>query len=206
MLTTTELRWFYRGTLPPAIADWFAADTLGEYLQTPEERSDVYLYVPECEYLGIKLRQKRLEIKLRKAELGGWQFGDNLHGKAEKWVKWSCEDSTGETLLPPDVLKKAPWVSVKKVRQQRKYQISQNGSIQPVPLNESITEGCNVEITQLTIKENDWWSLAFEAYGEDANLIDNLKTVLNWMLKNYTNSPLQIDNSFAYPKWLSLAV
>lgn len=205
MLTTTEIRWFYSGTLPAEIQDWFNTDVLGEHHHPPEEREDVYLHIPECEYLGIKLRQKRLEIKLRKAELDALRFGDNLEGKAEKWVKWSCEDPTAESLIPVDLVKKAPWLTVKKVRCQRKYQVSYNTSLISVPVDRAIDRGCNVEITQLNIHDNAWWSLAFEAYGEDTNLIDNLKAVASWILKSYPIFKLQTQDSYAYPKWLAIS-
>ncbi len=57
---------------------------LGNYLAPVEERVDIYLYLPKCEYMGIKLRQGRLEVKWRKAELGIMHFGDTVEGKAEK--------------------------------------------------------------------------------------------------------------------------
>ncbi|MFB2970121.1 hypothetical protein ACE1CD_14190 [Aerosakkonema sp. BLCC-F183] len=203
MLITSELRWFNRGKIPPEINDWFNADVFGEHYQLPEEREDIYLYIPECEYLGIKLRQQRLEIKLRKAELDTLSLGDHIEGKVEKWVKWSCEDATAESLIPADALKASPWVSVKKVRSQRKYQVSAEASVTSVPVDKAINEGCNVEITQLDIKDNLWWSLALEAFGEDANLMYNLKTVAVWLFQTYPNFKLQLQNSYAYPKWLA---
>ena len=205
MLNTTELRWFYPGILPREIQAWFSGDTLGEYLAQSEEREDVYLYLPDCEYLGIKWRQKRLEIKLRKAELGILRFGDNIAGKAEKWVKWACEDPSTASLLPADVVKQAPWLKIKKVRSQRKYQIGGDRLLTPVPIDTSIIQGCNVEITQLWIKDNPWWTLAFEALGEDTNLEDNLKIIANFVLQNYPNLKLLVDNSYGYPLWLKYA-
>ncbi|MGL4619835.1 MAG: hypothetical protein ACRCZS_12370, partial [Chroococcidiopsis sp.] len=69
MLNSLELRWFISGELPLEVSSWFEQDKLGGQLQAPETREDVYLYVPECEYMGLKLRQGRLEIKWRQAEL-----------------------------------------------------------------------------------------------------------------------------------------
>ncbi len=204
MLTTTELRWFKLGTLPKEILQWFQQDHLGD-LAPPEEREDVYLYTPRCEYMGIKLRQGRLEIKWRKAELGNLRFGDQVEGKVEKWGKWLCEDPTQQSFQPQDVVGKS-WVRVKKVRSQRKYQVISGGSIVAVSVNQSIEQGCNVEITQLSVNGNDWWSLAFEAFGEDDYLSDNLKAVASDMFKNYQGFQLQPQDSFAYPRWLSLVI
>lgn len=203
MLTTAELRWFARGTLPEDIAHWFQQDCLGEQQSSPEEREDVYLYLPCCDYLNIKLRQERLEIKWRKAELGVLCFGDRVEGKAEKWVKWTCEDPTNEMFNPAAVVEKGLWVSVKKVRSQRQYQVLPRESIKAVPVNESIDQGCTVELTQLGINGNAWWSFAFEAFGEDEKLMDTLQAVASWVFKTYRGSKLQAQDSYSYPSWLS---
>lgn len=204
MLTTTELRWFKLGTLPKEIFQWFQQDQLGD-LAPPEEREDVYLYTPGCEYMGIKLRQGRLEIKWRKAELGSLRFGEKVEGKVEKWGNWLCEDPTQQSFQPQDVVGKL-WISVKKKRSQRKYQVISGESIVAGSVNQSIDQGCNVELTQLSINSNDWWSLAFEAFGEDDYLSDNLKAVTSDVFKNYQGLELQPQDSFAYPSWLSLVV
>ena len=205
MLVSAELRWFERGRVPDAITQWFQQDELGDYLAPAEERVDVYLYLPGCEYMGIKLRQGRLEIKWRKAELGIVRFGDTLEGKAEKWGKWLCEDPTQESFQPQDVGGKL-WVSVKKGRSQRRYQILPDKSINAVPLTESIDQGCSVELTQLSINGNDWWSLGFEAFGEDDCLMDNLQAVASEVFKTCGSLKLQSQDSYAYPRWLSFVV
>lgn len=205
MQLTAELRWFYRGTLPEEILQWFQQNQLGEHLAPPEEREDLYLYSPRCEYMGIKLRQGRLEIKWRKTELGFVAFGDRVEGKAEKWGKWLCENPTAESFQPADVVGKS-WVSVKKVRSQRQYQVFPGESITAVPVTESINQGCTVELTQLGINSNAWWSLAFEAFGEDDCLIDHLHAVASCVFKSYREPKLQARDSYAYPSWLSVVI
>ncbi|NEQ23301.1 MAG: hypothetical protein F6K28_29940, partial [Microcoleus sp. SIO2G3] len=102
MLTTLELRWFSQGTPPTEVEHWYSADSPGELLGSPEEREDLYLYTPECDYLNIKLRQGSLDVKWRKAQLGSREFGEdsgtNWHGNVEKWLKWVCEDSEQESI------------------------------------------------------------------------------------------------------------
>lgn len=188
MLTSLEIRWFYAGKLPAAISDWFEQDELGGKLQLPEEREDVYLYSPGCEYLGIKLRQGRLEIKWRNAELDIVRLEERVEGKLEKWGKWMCEDPSQESFKPEDVLGKSSWVSVKKVRSQRLY------------------DSCAMEIAQLNVKGNDWWSLAFETFGTEASKLEQLKTIAIQAFESYNNSHLQAQDSYAYPSWLSLVI
>lgn len=94
MLTTYELRWFSPGMIPESIETWFKQNCLIDSMQLPEKREDVYLYSPKSDFLGIKIRQGRLEVKWRKAELGAVRFGDFVEGKVEKWGKWLCSDAT----------------------------------------------------------------------------------------------------------------
>ena len=195
MLTSFEIRWFYVGKLPVAISDWFEHDELGGKLQAPEEREDVYLYSPGCEYLGIKLRQGRLEIKWRNAELDIVRLGEGVKGKLEKWDKWMCEDPSQESFKPEAVLGKSSWVSVKKVRILRKASLTQ-----------SLYEGCAMEITQLNVKGNDWWSLAFETLGAEASKLEQLKTIATQAFETYNGSQLQVQDSYAYPSWLCLVI
>lgn len=185
MLITIELRWFYPGTIPTQIEHWFNQESLGGQIESPETREDWYLYLPTCDYLGIKLRQGKLEIKWRQAEFKVLRFGDFVEGKAEKWAKWTCEDPTSKCFIPAEVAGKESWLSVKKKRSQRVY------------------ADCAVELTQLDINGKDWWSLAFEATGEDDKLMDNLQTVASQVFQSYPGSKLQGKDSFAYPSWLS---
>lgn len=204
MFTTLELRWFYRGTLPAEIKDWFAEDGLGQHLGGLEEREDTYLYIPECEDLGVKLRQGKLEIKWRKTDLGVLCLRDNLAGKTEKWMKWTCEEAAAESLNPDRFMQRKPWIVVKKVRSQRHYQVSTDTTAAPLSVPKVVDQGCSVEITQLTVQGSDWWSLGFEASGDDHRLKTNLLSVVTYIFKSYRGPKLQAQDSYAYPHWLFL--
>jgi len=198
MLTTNELRWFYLGTIPPEIEEWFPRNC------SLETREDWYLYTPRCDYLGIKLRQERLEVKWRKAELGVLCFGDLIAGKAEKWGKWLCSDSRGESFQPAKISSHSTWVNIQKVRRLQNYQILPDASIQPVADNDSIDNGCSVEITQLLIQKQSWWSLAFEAVGDYTHLLENLRLTASCLFKDYRGTKLIAANSYGYPHWLEV--
>ena len=205
MQLTAELRWFNRGRLPKEISHWFQQECLGDYLAAPEEREDIYLYVPECDYLGIKLRQGRLEIKWRQAELGVVSFGNHVEGKAEKWSKWLCEDSMAETFQPKSAIGQS-WVRVKKARLQRQYQVLPDNSATAVPVTDSINQGCTVELTDLVVNGNAWWSLAFEAFGEDERLTDHLQNIASRVIESNCGLKLQGEDSYGYPTWLYKAI
>lgn len=186
MLTTLELRWFNRGTLPADVENWFQTDSPGKLLGSPERREDFYLYTPNCDYLNIKLRQGSLEVKWRKAQLGILRFSSGWQGNVEKWLKWSCQDPTEQSIMPVDVVGQQPWISVHKVRSQRLYQ--------------KIT----FELTQLTVKNDHWWSIAFEVITEEINQLDTFERLVSQVAKTYRSPELLVNQSYAYPHWLSL--
>lgn len=187
MLTSLEIRWFYAGKLPAAISAWFEQDELGGQFQPPEEREDVYLYTPKCKYLGIKLRQGRLEVKWRQAELGTVCLGQQVEGKLEKWGKWLCEDPTAASFKPEVVMGQSSWVNAKKVRSQRLY------------------ERCSMELTQLRLEDKEWWSLAFETVGAEASQLEQLQNVARSVFEADSYFQLQARDSYGYPHWLDLS-
>ncbi|MEG4149236.1 hypothetical protein [Microcoleus sp. Pol12B5] len=200
MRASLEMRWFYSGALPKSINQWFGSESLGGYLSPPEEREDIYLLVPSCDYLGVKLRGKTLEVKWRQGELGTMQFGNRWEGKAEKWLKWVCADTMAP--IPADILATGKWVAVKKKRAQRLYQVSTPGSLMSVPVEAPIPQGCTVELTQLNINGSAWWTLGFEAFGSESCLTESLQTVATWTSKSYQAQKLKAEDSSAYPIWL----
>ena len=195
MLTTLELRWFSQGTPPTEVEHWFSVDCPGELQGSPEEREDLYLHTPDSDYLNIKLRQGSLEVKWRKAELGIRRFEPYWEGKVEQWLKWSCVDPTQQSIIPADVIGKGPWVSVKKRRCQRRF---------APRLLQRLYQGISCELTQLNLRDDVWWSVAFEMAAEDANQIDNFEGVITEISKTYRGPKLLVENSYAYPRWLSL--
>ncbi|UNU26863.1 hypothetical protein [Microcoleus vaginatus] len=203
MRASLEMRWFYSGALPKSLNQWFGSESLGAYLSPPEEREDIYLLVPNCDYLGVKLRGKTLEVKWRQAELGTMQFANRWEGKAEKWLKWVCADTMAP--IPADIVATGKWVGVKKKRAQRLYQVSAPGSLMPVmsvPVEAPIPQGCTVELTQLNINGSAWWTLGFEAFGSESCLTESLETVASWTSKSYQAQKLKAEDSSAYPIWL----
>lgn len=185
MLKTLELRWFSLGKPPEEVENWFRKQCPGKLLGLPETREDLYLHTPDCDYLNIKLRQGSLEVKWRKAELSILRLGDCWEGKIEKWLKWVCEDPDQQSMMPGDVAEERAWVGVKKVRSQRHYQ------------------DLSFELTQLTVRNNDWWSLAFEMATQGAEQIERFERIVTEVSQTYPGPELPGEQSCAYPAWLS---
>jgi hypothetical protein len=200
-LITAEVRWFYPGDPPTSLIHWLAQDCPGNELEPAEEREDVYLVVPECEYLNIKLRQQRLEIKWRQAELEEVIWKNQNAGQVEKWLKWMCEAPPSVNLIPENVSEASQWVHVKKSRFQRKYQVIDH-ALNPISKAIQVSQGCTVELTQLILYNHPWWSLAFEAFGQESRLLEILKIALQELSQTYPTFPVESSHSYAYPKWL----
>ncbi len=201
MRASLEMRWFCSGALPKSIGQWFGSDSLGGYLSPLEEREDVYLLVPNCDYLGVKQRSKTLEVKWRQAELEAMRCGNRWEGKTEKWLKWVCADTMAP--VPADIVATGQWVGVKKKRALRLYQVSAPGALISVPVEAPIPQGCTVEITHLNINGNAWWTLGFEAFGYESSLTETLQTAANWVGKSYQGPKLKAEDSCGYPSWLA---
>lgn len=205
MFTSIEMRWFYPGAVPSAVQEWWSGDSLGKPSDAAEEREDLYLYTtPMCEYLNMKLRQGRIEVKWRKAELGLLQFGDRCQGKLEKWVKWMCEDSASDRITPAAVSSEDPWIAVQKKRSQRLYKLSHDTPLTLTPIDEPTDGSCSVEVTTLHLQDSQWWSLAFDVFGEYVSIQAKIQPAIAFIFKNFPDIELNLDRSFGYPKWLSL--
>ena len=205
MLTTYEVRWFDSGNIPEIIEYWFKQNCLLSSTKLPEEREDVYLYTPECDYLGIKLRQGGLEIKWRYPVTTTIHSGSLVEGNIEKWKKWRCSDFSGESFSLQQITDNPVWIKVKKIRYSQQYTVVLK-SPKAVSTDIDIDNGCSLEITDIEINGNKWWSIALEAFGEDFHLEDNLHATAALIFNSYDRLPLEAKNSFSYPSWLKLAV
>lgn len=206
MPVTTELRWFYSGKLPSTVIDWFGQDALGQHVENWETRTDCYLWIPACEYLNIKQRENSLEVKLRQLSCGTWQFQNRWIGQVEQWIKWKCSEPLADDSALSPSLTDGQWISVEKRRSQRRYQITLQHEPQPVPLDCPIPDGCNIEITDLQIEHQNWWSLAFETFGQVETQSHTLRTVATWLNAMPASPTLEALQSFAYPKWLTVVM
>lgn len=206
MLLTTELRWFYDGILPTSIREWFGQAALGRGLEAPQARKDRYLLVPNCDYLNVKLREGSLEVKLRQESLGAFQVKPRWVGQIERWMKWSCDDAAIASPVSQRFSSDGQWMDVYKARQQCHYQLNADQSFQALSVDQlaeqSIRQGCSIELTQLKTDRHEAWSIAFEAFGEGDRQLEVLHRLAEQVADMPHSPALSLDHSFAYPHWL----
>lgn len=207
MQRTLEVRWFLEGVPPAAVQSWFESECPGELLsETPEIRQDLYFlgdfgdwsrlkalnpHLTRYEQLNLKLRQGNLELKLRQEALATQTFGNGSRsniwqGNLEYWHKWTEEELKSQNWFFPDSILERAWISVRKVRQQRSYR------------------GVDSELTRLKIKNESWWTLAFEMLqtSDRHSQESEFEQAIDLVCQTYRGPQLSAANSYSYSRWL----
>lgn len=192
MGATAEVRWFFRGQAPAAIASWFAE--LGAEAQ---ERADHYVRLPETDALGVKLRggEGALELKLREREHGRQELLGGIAGNVEQWRKWPVELGAGRGTASGSL------IVVHKARRLVTYAPPRwEPSLEPAD-----GDGCKVEITGLRAEEADgeWSTLGMEAFGSEDAILGSLhRTCRAFFGALDLSQGLEAELSCGYPGWL----
>lgn len=200
MYPTAEVRWFYRGELPPGVLAWF--QRLGGVLGAPAARTDYYLRLADGDALGVKLREGRIEIKQRQRQYGLLRLHQRAAGRVEGWRKWSFALAGADSQLVGGVALDPAWVGVKKERRLRVYRLTAAQEVMAIPAGENPAQGCGVELTQVNVGGQGWWSLGFEAFGEEVTLQESLLLVARHVLSAAEPPALDAQYSRSYPQWL----
>lgn len=197
MYSTAEVRWFRTGPITPSVEDWF-----GQHAPPPQPepaRVDRYLQPSGGDGLNVKLRAGRMEIKRRVSTAGQIRFTQQAAGLVERWRKWSFAIGDTPALdryagpTTPD------WVDVRKARLLKTYSFRAGELI----LGGSAADGCEMELTRVEARGRTWWTLALEAFGEEATLLDNLVTAAKHVFAAPCPIHLQERDSRGYAGWLA---
>ena len=197
---TLEVRWFRRGTVPRSLLHWFC-DCEREPERAPR-RIDHYLRLPSAPRVGIKLREGYLETKVLGQVLAVVQVHARMRGAVERWNKWrfALAVEAGAASLSPRL--SPSWVGVSKERLLRRYALTSAGQVVQVEARVYPSRGCNLELTRVEVAGDDWWTVCFEAHGDEALRVETLSRVAEHALA--TREPPYLDEagSFGYPAWL----
>ncbi len=204
MLHSAEARWFFRGTIPTAVDDWF----LGGHRIEPESRIDRYLVFPGCDSVGVKLRDTdgsrggELEIKALIGAPQVTRLTRDVTARTDAWVKWTCP--TQAFLEGPGSMRSAgsSWVTVTKLRSLRKFALDGDGFVE-VGADQPPDEGCDAELTALDVNRTPWWTFGFEASGPREAVRSHLLTVASRWLEREPPCDLGVIQSASYPTWVA---
>lgn len=202
MKQTTEVRWFYRQPVPPEVKTWFC----GSHLCREEEtRTDHYLVLAPSNEVGIKVRGgEKFEIKARTHAPEPFVLLSGASvGFLDAWVKWTLEDCDAGVKMVEVGTGSSDWVPVRKQRWLREFQLDPSGQVEEVDGDAVLVHGCRAEFSEVNVRDSQWWTLAFESFGE-TNRTANLEQVARHFLKILPRGlVLSERTSMAYPEWLN---
>ena len=190
-----EVRWIFPGQLEAAVAGWF-----GRFPAGTESREDTYLLDPQLPGLSVKVRGGgALEVKVYRGSPGILEVAGRARGRMESWQKWSFPFS------PPshDSGDPAGWRPVRKTRRISRFSLASGPVLERAPgLGQD--PGCAVELTEIRTRDQDWWSLGFEATGPASLLRGELEATaaLVFALALPGGVELGPDESRSYAEWL----
>jgi hypothetical protein len=209
-----EVRWFSKNMTNYKLADeWFTS--IDEIFEQ-ECREDQYLFLPNSEDIGIKLRPwndeegskkpPKLEIKWRKKKNTNFDIIDNkISGTLEEWVKWgwvftTTPESTDTGFDFFSILPNGPGIIIKKGRVLRRYNYQDiSKSVERIDTN-SGEEGLQCEVTKLNCNNETWWSIGFEGIGNKKNELE-FHDAIEKIFQDF-KIKLEKTDSFGYPEWL----
>jgi hypothetical protein len=151
-----EVRWIFPGHVDSAVAAWF-----GRFPARTESREDTYLLDPRLCGLSVKIRGGgTLEVKAYRGSPGILEMAGGACGRMESWHKWSFP------FRPPSVDSGGPpgWTAVRKRRRISRFS-SASGPAAARAAGMGQRPRCEVELTEVHARGQDWWTLGFEASG-----------------------------------------
>ena len=202
MYPTLEVRWFFQGTIPSQVQEWFQLGEREHAAALP--RVDFYLRLSDVDTLGIKLRGEQIELKQRFSEYGAVCFHERVSGRVEGWRKWSFRLAESGLHLTRPPMPASAWMGVRKIRRLRKYQRLNNDRVVAISTLQRPDQGCALELTHIDIAGQEWWSMGFEAFGGEDTLYENLLLVATHVLAAHEPPTLDVEASCSYPHWLKI--
>jgi hypothetical protein len=191
-----EVRWIFPGQLEAAVAGWF-----GRFPARVESREDRYLLDPQLRGLSVKVRGGgALEVKVYRGSPGILEVPGRARGRLESWQKWSFPCGP----LSLDSVDPAGWRPVSKRRRISRFPLA-SGRIVAHPQGLGGEPGCEVELTAVRTRGQDWWTLGFEATGPADLLRAELEATAALVFAQALPGGVAPgpDDSRSYAGWLS---
>ena len=202
MKRSAEVRWFYHQPIPSEVKTWFCGSRL---CKEEAVRTDHYLVLAGSNEVGVKVREERkFEIKARTQSPEPFSLATGASvGRQDAWVKWSLEDCEAAGRLATIGSGSSEWTPVTKKRWLRKFRVEAAGQVEEIDSDATVEHGCRVELSEVTVRDSQWWSLAFQSFG-DVDRATNLEQVARHFLKALPHGmALTERSSIAYPEWLN---
>lgn len=203
------LQWFLRNGELALLAEtepYVRQADAAPFVKQELPRTDEYLLLPNCETVGVKQRQGRLEVKALAA--GPRPFAqDGVAGRVDEWVKWSLKPAASiASALEAELHQSGVWCAVEKRRSTQKY-AAVAGGVAPVSPDAWPDAGCNIELTLAGVghEKESWLTFGFEAFGSADQVGGLLAEAVAHFFAAHGLPPLALseDSSLSYPAWLA---
>jgi hypothetical protein len=190
-----EVRWIFPGQPEAAVAGWF-----GRFPAATESREDIYLLDPQLPGLSVKVRGGgALEVKVYRGSPGTLEVAGRARGRLQAWHKWSFPFSP----LRQDSGDPAGWRTVRKRRRISRFSGASGPIVAPAP-GRGQEPRCEVELTEVRSRGQDWWTLGFEATGPADLLRSALEATAALVFAQALPGDMEPgpDESRSYAEWL----
>ena len=154
--------------------------------------------------LSVKVRGGgALEVKVYRGSPGILEVAGRARGRLEAWQKWSFPFSP----LRPDSGDPAGWRPVRKRRRITRFSLASGPIVAPAP-GPGGEPRCEVELTEVRTRGQDWWTLGFEATGPASLLRSALEATAALVFAQALPGGVEPgpDESRSYTEWLCLVV
>jgi hypothetical protein len=160
LFNSKEIRWFTR-IKNKNLIEWFTYQE--QSFEKITARTDYYMRLPAQRALGIKWREGRMEIKQRTSDPAEGRINGRARGYFEEWVKWSfgLDEANGEYVKE---LSSPSWLPVKKERLSMVATQDDGKTILVTP-DVTVTAGCQIEFTRLSLDGRQWYTFGLEWFG-----------------------------------------
>ncbi len=190
-----EVRWIFPGQLETAVAGWF-----GRFPARVESREDFYLLDPQLRGLSVKVRGGgALEVKVYRGSQGILEVAGRARGRLESWQKWSfpCSPLSQHSASP------AGWRPVRKRRRISQFPRARGQREARAP-GLGRQPRCEVELTEVRARGQDWWTLGFEATGPAGLLRSELQATAALVFAHALPGGVEPgpDEARSYAQWL----
>jgi hypothetical protein len=189
---TCEVRWIRPGRHGSEIARWFS-----RFPQVSEARDDDYLISPRMPGMSIKIRGgASFEVKQHRGVVGALDIEGAAAGSIDSWIKRSIPLPGGVDVSYP--LEGAAWRRVSKRRQIARFPIDTSAGGPGSPR----APYCSVELTEVEVMGETWWTLGFEAGGRGGLGRIKRTAALVFAEPLPTASALGSDEACSYAEWI----
>ena len=194
-IRSLEVRWIFPGRLDAAVAGWFS-----RFPAAAESQQDSYLLDPHLRGLSVKVRGGRaFEVKMYRGSPGTLDVAGRGRGHIQSWQKWSFPFAPlSEIRADP-----AGWILVSKKRRVSGFLLA-GGPVRAVLPGLGEEPGCAVELTEVSLRGEAWWTLAFEATGPAGLLRSQLEATAALVFDHALPGGMELgtENSMSYAEWL----